>query len=357
MRLLLLFSLFLFLKNDTHNRANFNAIDLTDDGIVMVGQSGSQLTLVDTRRIKAIDKYTFPKGGRLENVRISGDGNHVFWTLDWQLYYAPVKNGKIGEMQPLNVGRAWLDLEVNYDGTAALVSVDYPDHYADNTRQCSPGKRLIMKILRDGRKFKYSLLNPTERSCQWLNYAELMPDGTIIYEFTDGYDDSKFHLYEAIPDGDSDWGYRKIGADKDRFAWQSMTNDGRFLTYQCSLYLNSKDNSGKWTIREDILPDHDYCAGPWWAAISPDGTKVVWLRYLRDDNQQITQSDFMITENIGGQWTTPRVLLESFGTNNRFPQIKTCRISNSNFSFATWGGEVYLIRLNGDSDVIKVEDL
>lgn len=351
--LLIITSLLIF-QIDEVKIQNLNQMDFSDDGKIMVGINEDAIYLIDTERLKILDKYEFD--GRYSsnpNIRISGNGKHLICARGWKFYYAKIRGNKIKTPTEL-LNRVWLDMEINYDGTEFIATLDQKS----SPRRCSPGKRQVVKFWRNDDTFEWDTLLPNMEDCHFSSYGEILPQGGIIYEFDDGNSEYPHPtIFEAIPDGKHDWGHIAIYNQGDRLAHQPMTENGAFLTYSmeadngfCGLYLTEKDTNGYWQKSPNILPRNKDCQGPWFPVISPDGMKIAWLRYNRDERGQLLKGDIMITHRqYNNEWSTPTILIENYGIAAEGKQIKSMRISNTNLAFALWNGQTYLCTsLDGD---------
>ena len=208
-----------------------------------------------------------------------------------------------------------------------------------------------MKFWRDDKTFELDTLLTGVSECSFANHGEVLPNGGIIYELQDGLSNNPHPIIvEAIPDGRTDWGHRGIYNQGERFVHQCMTESGSFLTYSmeedngfCGIFLNEKDTNGNWQKSPNILPLDKDCQGPWFTCISPDGTKIVWLKFTRDESMQPTKGDIMISSRLAnGKWSKPAILVENFGLSQQRKQLKSMRLSNTNLTFALWHGPAYL---------------
>lgn len=348
MKIILVFiTSFLLLQTDIGKIQNLNQVDFSDDGKLMVGINEEAIYLIDTERLKVVDKYTFSGNyGVNPNVRISGNGEHLICARGHKFYYAKIRKNKIKAPIEL-INRVWLDMEINYDGTEFIAALDRKS----SLRKCSPGKRQIVKFWRDNNSFEWDTLLPNMEDCHFASYGELLPDGGIIYHLKDGNIDYPHPtILEAVPDGKYDWGHVELYNQGDWLTHQPMTEKGSFLTYAlekdsgyCGLYLTEKDENGYWQKSPNILPRDKDCQGPWFSCISPDGTKIAWLKLTRDERGQPIKGDIMITYRLDNdQWSTPIILIENFGVPSEGKQIKSMRISNDNIAFTLWKGITYL---------------
>lgn len=358
--LLLITSLFIF-QMDNGEIQNLNQVDFSDNGKLMVGINEDAIYLIDTERLKVLDKYSFSGNyGSNPNIRISGNGEHLICSRGWKFYYAKIHKNKIKKPIEL-IDRVWLDMEINYDGTEFIAALDRKS----SPRKCSPGKRQIVKFWRNENTFEWDTLLPNMEDCHFSSYAELLPKGGIIYHYKDGNAEYPHPtIFEAIPDGRNDWGHIPLYNQGDWLTHQPMTENGSFLTYSmeadngfCGLYLTEKDANGYWQKSPNILPRDKDCQGPWFACISPDGMKIAWLKFTRDERGQPLKSDIMITHRqYNNEWTTPTVLIEDYGIAHQGKQIKSMRISNNNLAFALWNGQTYLCTaLNGDGILHQIQ--
>lgn len=361
MKIALLFLTLLFVQTGFKAPMYFNQMDFSDDGKIMAAIGSEYVILLNTETQKVLDKYALNEwNSSNENIRISGDGQHLIWAANRKFFYAAIHRNKIKKPTKL-FGSVWLDIEINYDGTEFLATADT---HGGSTMGCAPTKRQLVKYWRDGNKFEHNILMPDMKECQFMSYGELLPNGGIIYQFSDYYKkkQSEVNLFEAIPDGQKDWGTVKILEPKDKLAHQAMTESGDFMTYSiekevfCGLFINHKNDKGEWTQSENILPNDKNCQGPWFGAISPDGTKVAWLKLTRDEQGQPIKGDIMITHLVNGNWSTPAILVPDYGLASQGKQIKSLRISNTNLAFSLWSGQTYLCtRLDGDGILYSIK--
>lgn len=337
----------MLLQTGGKNVQNLTQVDFSDDGKLMIGINEEAIYLIDTERLKVLDKYDFATYRQWNpNIRISGNGKHIIYAVGHIFFYATIHENKITTPIKL-IDKVWVDMEINYDGTEFIAALDR----RTSLRRCSPGKRQIVKFWRNETVFEWDTLLPNMEDCYFATYSELLPNGGIIYELNDGNTEYPHPtIFEAIPDGKRDWGYVDLYNQGDRLAHQSMTTDGDFLTYSmeadngyCGLYLTEKNTDGYWGKSSNILPRDKDCQGPWFACISPDGTKIAWLKYTRDDYGHITKGDIMITYRLNhDEWSRPVVLIEDFGIAAAGKQIKSMRLSNNNLALVLWRGQTYL---------------
>lgn len=348
--IILLFGLLTF-QQDFPNPMNLLYIDITDDGKYLAGISADGVTVIDTETKKIVTKHQFGGGyARLLNIRISGDGQYLVWTRNWELFTATFSNNEIINIKKVPNARAWIDLEINYDGSRILATVDTPRR---KSGECDPFQRLFMQIKRKDDVFSYKIIGATSQPCFWLNNGELLSDSSVIFQQKEALVGNTLKLIEAIPNGE-EWSYHTIEEDAKHLIGQGMSENGELLTYDCLYYISKKNDQGVWQ-KEAILPKDYACIANWYAAISPDGKTVVWLRLYRKDDGNIQYSEFWITRKIENKWTLPKVFIST--DEPRFiHSLNHFRLSNNNFAYVNKNGTVFLMpNFDEETELIKLE--
>lgn len=348
--IILLFGLSIF-QTDFATPLRLQYIDLTDDGQFLAGIGTNGILIINTKTKKVVAEHPFEGYDHLLNIRISGDGKHLVWTRKWELFTADFLDNKITNITKIPNARAWVDLEINYDGSRILATIDFPRNQEKN---CDPNQRLILELKRNEQSFDYQRIGTTSTPCFWLNNAEILSDGGVILQKQEALTGQTLKIVEAISDG-KEWHYRTIIEDANNILLQAITeNDELLTTDNCTYFIYKKDNNGVWQ-KETILPPNDICVGSWYAAISPDGKNVVWLRNYMKTDGNIQYSEFWITRKVAKKWTTPEVFIST--DEPRFiHNLSHFRLSNTNFAYAERSGNLILMpTLDGKSELEKIE--
>jgi hypothetical protein len=352
MRILILLFGVSILQTDFATPLRLQYIDLSDDGLFLAGIGTNGIAIINTETEKVVAKYPFEGYDHLLNIRISGNGKHLVWTRKWELFTADFLDNEIINVAKIPNARAWVDLEINYDGSRILATVDYPRNKEHN---CDPNQRLILEIKKTTDSTDYQIIGTTSQPCFWLNNAELLSDGGVILQQQEALTGQELQIIEGIPDGEN-WHYRTIESNAKNLVGQAMTENNELLTTDyCTFFINKKNKNGVWE-KEVILPPNDVCVASWYAAISPDGKNVVWLRNYMQTDGNIQYSEFWITRKVAEKWTTAEVFIST--DEPRFiHNLSHFRLSNTNFAFAEKGGNLLLMpTLDGKSELIKVEE-
>ncbi len=349
---ILLFCFLIFLGNtEERNHLYYEMIDFTPDGVLMAGISNQEVGIINTKTKQIIAKLSFSKNARLVNIRISDDGKHLIWTKNMELFSADFIDNEIVNVYQIRVGRPWLDLEINADGSEILTT---SDNASEAT--CSPKQRTMLKLTKTGNPYVHKPLSMSIEACTFMNYGEFLPDGNILFQYQNSnlYHENQAYLsiWEAVLDSNYVYNYTKILSSNRMIARQAVSNYGELLTYDCEYFISKKDSLGKWQTNP-ILPKNDYCYANWVCAISPDGEKIVFLKDIKEDGQQIA-SHFMISKKVNEKWTTPQILVEENKAtfNNVLANI---RLSNTNFAYTDRNGRVMLkTSLDPNSELVEL---
>lgn len=352
MRIIILLIGLLTFQADFNPRFYLEVIDLTTDGKYLAGISPTGIIVMETATKKVIARQEFEKRSRLLNIRISGDGKYLFWTRNWEMYHAALVNNEITNIEQLNVVKPWLNLEVNYDGSQILLTQDFPNR---SKYSCSPGKRLILHLKRDGNPFSYHTVGSTVEDCLWLSNCQLLPDGNILYLRNQGRKNPpQKSIIEATPEGKS-WNYQVLKDSVLSVPRQPISENDDLLIADCSFYILKKDTNQIWQ-KEVILPTNDNCMANWNAGISPNGKTVIYLKnHSSEDKTHIAYSEFWITQKVKNEWTTPVLLFKPDDPRMMY-HLADFRLSNTNFVYCDRNGDTYLIStLDGKNERIKLE--
>ncbi len=351
--IILLFGLLTF-QGSFHDRFYCDIIDVTDDGRYIAGISPTEVVVIDAMNQKIIAKHEFKDRCRLLNIKISGNGRYLVWTHNWEMYHAEFTNDEIRNVGKLNVGKSWLDLDINYDGSRIIATQDYQIEQDEN--RCSPTQRLILEMRCDVYPFAHQIVERTVKPCYLLSNCELLPDSSLLYIRNDAKTAPYEHDLVEATFKDENWNYQIIKDSVNYLVRQPVSTNGELLMYDCGFYILSKDNSGNWQKETISLPsDNGICLGNWNSAISPNGQTIVYLRDYRKDNY-VQYSEFWITKKVKNQWTTPQLFIAP-DTPRFIYNIADFRLSNSNFIIANRDGYVYLkstLEEDLESDWLKI---
>ncbi len=340
----------------------WNKIDMDDEGkYILVSPQNLPTKLIAVDNPQQVQTLDMPLSGNMYKAILSGDGEQVVWGNNHQVAKATRNDSilKPNFITPVN-GRTWLDLDCNEDGSIWVATIDDPDSHKNGQRRCSPGKRrfVIGSKYTDSTNITHYPMNGKVEECRFINVVRLMNDSTVIFQFGD------YGIYESVKTK-GEWITNKIlpveyiltrqpvAKTKDRLlVWKRVGEDngGSFEL----LLLDKKD--GKWSEPYRLIPDLPINAGPWHTAISPDGDKIVYMEYVRDSEQMITQTTLYISRFQYGKWTMPTVLkrLQKFGEPWR--QTGDIVLSNRNLLYDDMSYAPKLITsLDGDGEVISIK--